>query len=109
MPVRYHLRALVAGLVTPLTERWDGKTVKHSWNAVPQYWEYTYLRSRLLSSLLHTRTRSALSTPSSRTMAFPPSSAPYYVHGSPMYLSIPQIISTTYGSNKYDACRNMQW
>ena len=49
MPTPYHLfslwlpfifaAGLVAGFTTPLTQRWEGKIVKHSWNAVPQYWE----------------------------------------------------------------------
>ena len=47
--MRYHLFSLwllsilaagsVAGLASHFTQRWEEKTVKHSWNAVPQYWE----------------------------------------------------------------------
>ena len=49
MPMRYHLFSLwllsilaagsVAGLANHFTQRWEERTVKHSWNAVPQYWE----------------------------------------------------------------------
>jgi hypothetical protein len=50
VPVRYFYYYLLcvlfifaAGSVgrqtTPLTGRWDEKTVKHSWDAVPQNWE----------------------------------------------------------------------
>jgi len=47
MPGRYHLLSvlsifatwLVVGLATPLTRNWNRTTVKHSWNAVPEFWE----------------------------------------------------------------------
>ena len=47
MQVRYRLlstlfifaTASAGSYAVPLTPRWDKKTVKHSWDTIPQYWE----------------------------------------------------------------------